>query len=224
MRMSKSALLINICAVALLSACSENIDFQGYSPEQYNTAYPKENKVEIRHLLIDLEFKGKATALSPKDTIDLQNLLSNIHPHAVDYIMLKTSDKMLYKTARVRTVEKLLHKSGYNSPIHIVSIKGIPDNKLIIDVAHTAVIPPDCPDWRKSPITTFSNTPHTNYGCSATVNLGLMIDNPRDLVRGRDSSSSNSERADKALSDYRSGTGTTSGTATASTASAGGGN
>lgn len=225
MGMSKSGLLLNIFAAALLSACSENIDFQGYSPEQYNAAYPKNNKVELRHMLIDLEFKGTAKSLSPKDIIDLQNLLGSVNPHAVDYIMLKTSDKILYKTMRVHNVKNLLLKSGYNSPIHVVTIKGIPDNKLIIDVAHTAVVSPDCPDWRKSPITTFSNTTHTNFGCSATTNLGLMIDNPRDLVRGRDLNSRNhSERADKALSDYRSGTGATANTATASTASASGGN
>ncbi len=222
MEMSKSGLLLNIFAAALLSACSENIDFQGYSPEQYRASYPVKNKVETRHMLIELLFKGKATALSAKDVYDLKAVLSNVNPHAVDYLTLKFAGDMQYKKQRVTNVRKLLAKLGYNQPINIVMKEGMPENKLVIDVVHAAVIPPACPDWRKSPITTFSNTTHTNYGCSATVNLGLMIDNPRDLVRGRDSNVTSTERSDKVLSDYRIGSDSSGGTATASTGSTGG--
>lgn len=215
--MSKIGLLAGVLAIPLLSACSENVDFKGHSPEQYNAAYPKKNKVETRHLLIDLRFKGTAKSLSAKDAYDIKSLLKNINPHAVDYITLKISKGMMHKKQRVANIKKLLNDLGYDQPVNIVIKEQMPDNKLIIDVVHVAVIPPNCPDWRKSPVTTFSNTTHTNYGCAAAVNLGLMIENPRDLVRGRDSSSSNVERSAKALSDYRSGVETTTSTATATT-------
>ena len=215
--MSKISLLVSVLAVPLLSACTENLDFKGYSPEQYNAAYPKKNKVETRHLLIDLRFKGETKALSAKDAYDIKALLSNITPHAVDYITLKFAKGMVHKKQRVGNVKKLLNDLGYDQPVNIVMKENMPDNKLIVDVVHVGVVLPDCPDWRKSPVTTFSNTTHTNYGCAAAVNLGLMVENPRDLVRGRDSSNSNVERSAKTLSDYRSGVETTTSTATATT-------
>jgi len=217
MEMSKLSILVSVLALPFLSACTENLDFQGYSPQQYNAAHPKENKLETRHMLIDLRFKGTAKSLSSKDVHDLKLILDNINPHAVDYITLKFDKGMAHKKQRVDNVKKMLSDLGYNHPINIIIKEKMPVNKLVVDVVHVGVIPPNCPDWRKSPVTTFSNTPHTNYSCAATVNLGLMLENPRDLVRGRDSKSNNSERADKALSDYRTGVESTSGTATAST-------
>ena len=46
------------------------------------------------------------------------------------------------------------------------------------------ISPPNCPDWRTSPVTTFSNTKQANLGCASVTNLGLMLEEPRDLERG----------------------------------------
>ncbi len=47
------------------------------------------------------------------------------------------------------------------------------------------VTPPACPDWSRRSGVDFANLPHSNFGCATQTNLGLMIANPRDLVRGR---------------------------------------
>lgn len=47
------------------------------------------------------------------------------------------------------------------------------------------VTPPACPDWSRKSGIDYANGPHTNFGCATAANLGLMIDNPRDLVEGR---------------------------------------
>lgn len=46
------------------------------------------------------------------------------------------------------------------------------------------ISPEGCPDWTASPLTTFSNAKQGNFGCATTTNLGLMLENPRDLERG----------------------------------------
>jgi hypothetical protein len=46
------------------------------------------------------------------------------------------------------------------------------------------ISPPNCPDWRMSPVTTYSNTKQANIGCATVTNLGLMLEDPRDLERG----------------------------------------
>jgi pilus assembly protein CpaD len=44
---------------------------------------------------------------------------------------------------------------------------------------------PPCPDWSRQSGTDFSNQPHSNFGCATQTNLGLMVAEPKDLVRGR---------------------------------------
>lgn len=46
------------------------------------------------------------------------------------------------------------------------------------------VTPPACPDWSRKTSVDYANKPHTNFGCATETNLGLMIANPRDLVKG----------------------------------------
>lgn len=48
------------------------------------------------------------------------------------------------------------------------------------------VTPPACPDWSRETGLDYTNTPHSNFGCATQANLGLMIANPKDLVRGRE--------------------------------------
>jgi pilus biogenesis lipoprotein CpaD len=44
---------------------------------------------------------------------------------------------------------------------------------------------PGCPDWSRRSGTDFANLPHSNFGCATQTNLGLMVAEPRDLLRGR---------------------------------------
>ena len=211
----KISLLFSVVVFLFLSACTGRADFQGYSPEEYRAKHPMENKVVTSHALIDLEFNGTSKTLSAKDSDYFHDILSKINPHAVDNIMLQVASVIPHKKERAKHIHGVLRKAGYKLPLNVVTQEKLVGNKMIVIITYAAVIPPDCPDWKKSPIVTYSNTPHTNYACAATVNLGLMIDNPRDLIRGQDSRISNTERSDKALSDYRSGVEPSS-TATAS--------
>jgi hypothetical protein len=55
--------------------------------------------------------------------------------------------------------------------------------ELVIE-RHLVELPP-CPDWSRESGLDYSNLPHSNFGCATQTNLGLMIDNPSDLARGR---------------------------------------
>lgn len=44
---------------------------------------------------------------------------------------------------------------------------------------------PACPDWSRRSGLDFDNRPLSNLGCATTTNLGLMVADPKDLVRGR---------------------------------------
>ena len=49
----------------------------------------------------------------------------------------------------------------------------------------------------------FNNQPHPNLGCSTATNLGLMVADPRDLMRGRPIGPMDGEFAAKGVFDYR---------------------
>lgn len=59
------------------------------------------------------------------------------------------------------------------------------DGSVKVVLGRYVVIPPKCPDWSKRADGDSANRPSSNFGCANTTNLGLMVANPGDLVRGR---------------------------------------
>lgn len=66
-----------------------------------------------------------------------------------------------------------------------------------------AVVPPDCPDWGDPRDPNFANRPLPNLGCATVTNLGLMVAEPRDLVRGRELAPADGVREAEAVVRYR---------------------
>jgi pilus assembly protein CpaD len=64
---------------------------------------------------------------------------------------------------------------------------------------------PPCPDWSRQSGTDFANLPHSNFGCATQTNLGLMVAEPRDLVRGRDVGPADGVHQAEGIVRYRTG-------------------
>ena len=60
-----------------------------------------------------------------------------------------------------------------------------PDGSILIEIGRHVVVPPDCPDWTKRADGDPANRRSSNFGCATAVNLGLMVADPGDLMRGR---------------------------------------
>ena len=56
---------------------------------------------------------------------------------------------------------------------------------LRLIVGRYLVVPPECPNWGKPSFRDPMNTLSSNFGCANQVNIGLMIADPGDLVRGK---------------------------------------
>jgi type IV pilus biogenesis protein CpaD/CtpE len=78
------------------------------------------------------------------------------------------------------------------------------ENKVSAD---GKLISPDCPNWTASPTHSFSNGRPSNMGCAYVTNLGLMLEDPRDLVRGASGGkvTPNPDRSADAIQNYRTG-------------------
>jgi pilus assembly protein CpaD len=65
------------------------------------------------------------------------------------------------------------------------------------------VVVPSCPDWSRPSNPDFDNRPLPNLGCATATNLGLMVAEPRDLVRGRELGPADGVREAEAVVRYR---------------------
>jgi len=60
------------------------------------------------------------------------------------------------------------------------------DATVNVAVGRYVVTTPKCPNWTKPPGFDPENTTGSNFGCATETNLGLMVADPGDLVRGRE--------------------------------------
>lgn len=72
-------------------------------------------------------------------------------------------------------------------------------------VGRFAVIPPQCPDWRKPSSSDFTNTQSSNFGCATALAFGQMLADPGDLVRSEPMGPADAARAALAIERYRKG-------------------
>jgi len=64
---------------------------------------------------------------------------------------------------------------------------------------------PDCGNWEAEAHRNFHNTPHPNHGCALKRNLALIAADPADLIRQRAIDTSDSQRLNLVIQQYRSG-------------------
>ncbi|PIR32138.1 MAG: hypothetical protein COV36_05005 [Alphaproteobacteria bacterium CG11_big_fil_rev_8_21_14_0_20_44_7] len=81
------------------------------------------------------------------------------------------------------------------------------DPKLNIvtnESGYQQVIPPKCPNWTKtSGLGNYFNTPSTNYKCATYNNYGAMIEDPSDMIQGKQADSYNAQRTSNSVAAYR---------------------
>ncbi len=70
-------------------------------------------------------------------------------------------------------------------PISPGSVGDIGSGSVAVIVGRYIATPPRCPDWRKPSNQNPQNSPASNFGCASAVNLALMVEDPGDLLRGR---------------------------------------
>jgi len=80
------------------------------------------------------------------------------------------------------TVESDQSESRHKHHIHH---KNRPESGVVLTIERYVVIPPSCGDFSQPIGDARQAYAHSNHGCADTANLGLMVANPRDLVKGR---------------------------------------
>ncbi|HXP31369.1 MAG TPA: CpaD family pilus assembly lipoprotein [Stellaceae bacterium] len=166
---------------------------------------PKELHVERQQLQFDAAFAPGSSALSAAETAKLNAFLDKtaVRPQEHVYLASATSDPLA--AARVNRIVNLLVQRGVGAERVEAPPPGVTANHLLLVLNRYVVKAPTCPDWSGDPIGDHENLPATNFGCANTVNLGLMMDDPHDLVVGRPFGPFSADPTLGAIERYRTG-------------------
>lgn len=85
------------------------------------------------------------------------------------------------------------------------NIRGINEDEVNLTIKSYLVTLPGCPDFTSRAGRTFDNRPHSNWGCATASNIGLMVDEPRDLLIGRGGTPADAEALVLSTQRYRAG-------------------
>lgn len=174
---------------------------------------PKENKVDFVSMSHRVHFLPGTTAPSPAETKDLAKFLDDV---ALAYGDQVTVDAGPHSSAagvdalaakRVNAVIAALRKMRVRAqPASHPTVEGaLSRDGVVVTIARYVVTGPNCPDRTKISADDFTNTPPSNFGCATATNLGLMVANPGDLVRGSVPGGADGEFATRGVQLYRAG-------------------
>jgi len=153
----------------------------------------------------DVLFGPSEVTVNDSEGKRLKEFVDNAHIGETDKVYLVSGDNRFGKL-RTQAIGALLAASN----IKIASLPGRvgigvpPGDAISVVISRYVVTLPACPDWTSERFT-YNNVPTSNWGCANAVNLGRMVANPGDLVRGRDPGSFDGEYATRSIDLYRKG-------------------
>jgi len=202
-RSGRVAFLIAAGALVGLASCAPETAY--WSPAES----PKTVRVDWVNFAHTVRFPARGNELSADERARLDRFLSTVSPDYGDQIMVGTgtaADANAAGGQRVAAVRRLLEARR----VRATSLPPNPDaaawdGSIRLVVGRYVVTPPNCPDWSKEPGEDRSNRLPSNFSCATATNLGLMVANPGDLVRGREMSPADGEHSTRVIRTYRGG-------------------
>lgn len=188
---------------------------------------PKNLEVERARYRHTIHFATDSAELTAGEQERLLTFLQTVAPTAQDTVIVeghadeRATDLYNVELAsrRITSVSAFLGEHGLaDIPLHTAAfgerVPAVPGSdpdawqrnrrvELVLE-RHVVQLPP-CPDWSRESGPDYSNLPGSNFGCATQTNLGLMIDNPGDLARGRKLAPGDGIHAAEGIVRYRTG-------------------
>ena len=138
---------------------------------------------------IDVEFDYNSAILNPNAQAAIDEFILNHNLKDDDDLFIEViGDKGSHSYNRAQIIGTYLERLNFRPRL----IKVVHDDKVTslqqvrLKVARYSAEVPGCPNWSDDPARSFTNELSSNFGCATATNLALMVDDPRDLLRGRD--------------------------------------
>lgn len=186
-----------VIAPLALAAC-------GTTPDLPPVETAKAIHVERVRVQYAAAFAAGTADLPVAETARLESFLdqSGVRPNDRVFVAAPLNDPLAAE--RVRRVVTLLAQRGLGAePIALPQAELAPNHVVVLSDRYIAM-PPACPDWSAS--AAHDNAASANYGCATMSDLSLMIDNPRDLMRGQELGPALGDPAADSVMRYRTGT------------------
>jgi pilus assembly protein CpaD len=171
-----------LAGLAFLAGCAEPLSVTSYSPAEQ----PSELQVTATQVTQPLRFQPGSDRLASGERERLVAFAQRREMTVGDRVEIAngpSSDALARR--RTQAAVAALASGG----VRFLSVSQATDASLPRDSAELRlerqlVTLPRCPNWSSEP-QNWSNRASSNFGCSNTTNLGLMIADPADLVGGR---------------------------------------
>jgi pilus assembly protein CpaD len=192
--------LLSVLAI-IVAGCAQTV--ADWTP----AATPHEIKVQWVTHEHSVSFAGPANLLTKQESRSLDRFLGEIDLRPSDRLFVDVGPKSGEVVAdnRVSIInEQLRHYVPGAQALVITGEKGT-DSDIRLIVGRYVALPPNCPDLSKPSASNPGNFNDSNFGCSTQRNLGLMLANPGDLLRGRTLGPADGQALSRSLRAYRAG-------------------
>jgi len=127
--------------------------------------------------------------LIPENLAAFSQFIRQFHRRGNSHLFIFTAKRLAEKkrASLISSLEETLAALGVGQH-QIISNQISPNseqkpNKVIVSFSGSIVKVPECGDWSGEAGFNPTNMPSKNYGCSYQRNIGLMISDPRDLIK-----------------------------------------
>jgi pilus assembly protein CpaD len=192
--------LLSVLAI-IVAGCAQTV--ADWTP----AATPHEIKVQWVTHEHSISFASPANLLTKQESRSLDRFLGEIDLRPSDRLFVDVGPKSgdVVADKRVSVInEQLRHYVPGAQALVITGEKGT-DSDIRLIVGRYVALPPNCPDLSKPSDSNPGNFNDSNFGCSTQRNLGLMLANPGDLLRGRTLGPADGQALSRSLRAYRAG-------------------
>ncbi|HXV26020.1 MAG TPA: CpaD family pilus assembly lipoprotein [Alphaproteobacteria bacterium] len=200
-----------LAALVLLVACANPPGLVPYAEWRQMDPPPR---IDVRDAPIvhAVNFEPGSTSLSAAEASAVAGFLSAESVEPGESVKLEAPSAGAADTDRIArrlaTVRNALEQQGISVTMAPPAAPGTlgPDQIRVV-ASGPMVVDPPCPGYNE-PVSSYDRfgRPTMNMGCSNEINLGLMVADPNDLVRGRPLAPADAERSSLAIQKYRTGT------------------
>lgn len=191
-----------LLAVSVLAACQGSTQLYTQAEAQH------ENQLTWVNLTHEVRFEHMIDKVAGAEDERLAAFLEQVGASHTDTLIIDTGNfGGEWADIRVRNIENTLRKQvpGGRPQRTRVGRDEFSEDIVRVIVGRYLVTTPRCPNWSKPSHRDPLNQPSSNFGCSTTANLGLMVADPADLVRGRRLGPADGTAMMQALQRYRAG-------------------
>lgn len=196
-----------VAAVTLVSGCTP--DSARWTPAEA----PKVNHVHYVTMTHEVRFAPGASIAATGQRRALARFLGNVGVHYSDQVTVDAGPPSGNATRDALTAKRLDAVIAMLRRLDIPAQKAprptvdgaLAHDGVIVTVGRYVVTGPRCPDRSKPEADGFTNTAPSNFGCATATDLGLMVANPADLIRGEPAGPADGDFLARGVELYRSG-------------------